>query len=230
MPLKDTLRELLSRGALEQVAEEAQGRKRVLGSLVSLTFDANPLIGWRAVEAMGLACDRIAVQDPDHVRQHVRRLYWLISEESGGICWRAPEAMAEIVRHRPKLLNDWVPVIGNLLNEMAEEDLQHFRAGILWAIGSLGEVCKGAVDGVMRPITAALGNEDPHVRGMAVRCLSAIGRGGEVAARPHLTVDEGPLQVYENRELSATSVGNLARRAVGSPGGNGQDTVGGTDA
>ena len=84
--LKDNLHDLLVRGALEQVAKIAERKKRVLGSLVSLTYDPDRLVSWRAVEAMGLACDRIAHEDPECVVQHVRRLYWLITEESGGIC------------------------------------------------------------------------------------------------------------------------------------------------
>ena len=104
MSLKEDLRDLLARGRLEEIAELAVRRRRSLGSLVSLTFDRDPLVSWRAIEAMGLACDRIAEEDPECVRQHVRRLYWLITEESGGICWRAPEAMAEVVHRQSKLL------------------------------------------------------------------------------------------------------------------------------
>jgi len=47
-----------------------------------------------------------------------------MSEESGGICWRAPEAMAEITRRRPDLCADYVPIVVSLITEMAEEDLE----------------------------------------------------------------------------------------------------------
>ena len=160
--IKHSLHDLLCHGLLEQVAETAARRRRVLGSLVSLTFDPDPLISWRAVEAMGLACDRIAEADPECVRQQVRRLHWLISAESGGICWRAPEAMAEVVRHRPQLLADYIPIIVSLLREMAKEDLDHFRAGVLWGIGRLGPECGDCVSESVAAITAAL--DDPDSR------------------------------------------------------------------
>ena len=214
MPLKDTLHELLVQGSLEQVAELAAQRRRVLGSLVSLTYDLDPLISYRAVEAMGLACDRIADEDPESVRQHMRRLYWLISEESGGICWRAPEAMAEIVHRRPQLLADYLPIIVTMLREMAEEDLEHFRAGVLWAIGRLGPACSDHIPDVITAIVAALDNADSQVRGMAVWCLSAVGRGEYVRARPDLLSDSGPVEFYEERRLVQTTVKGLARRAV----------------
>jgi methylated-DNA-[protein]-cysteine S-methyltransferase len=90
VPLKTKLRELLAEGHFEGIVEMAVEKRRVLGSLVSLTYDRDPQIGWRAVEALGLAARRVAKNDPGYVREHVRRLYWLISEESGGICWHAP--------------------------------------------------------------------------------------------------------------------------------------------
>ena len=215
MPLKETLRGLLVLGSLEGVAELAERRRRVLGSLVSLTFDLDPLISWRAVEAMGVACDRLAEVDPESVRQHVRRLNWLITEESGGICWRSPEAMAEVVCRRPRLLADYLPIIVSLLQEMAEEDLGHFRAGILWAIGRLGPAVREHVPRVLPAIAAALDHGDSQVRGMAVWCLSEVGQGACITDRPDLLSDEGPVDLYEEGRLAHTTVGCLARRAVG---------------
>ena len=211
---KNMLHDLLAQGSLDRVAGVAMRQRRVLGILVSLTYDPDPLISWRAVEAMGLACDRIADKDPECVRQHVRRLYWLITEESGGICWRAPEAMAEVVHRRPQLLPDYLPIIVFLLREMAEEDLEHFRAGILWAIGRLGPECSDHLPDVLDAIAAALDHSDSQVRGMAIWCLSAVGQGECVTARPDLLSDDGPVDLYEERRLVHTNVNSLARRAV----------------
>jgi methylated-DNA-[protein]-cysteine S-methyltransferase len=190
-------------------------RKRVLGCLVSLTYDARPPIAWRAVEAMGLAADRLAEHDPECVRSHLRRLYWLISEESGGICWHAPQAMAEIVRLRPALFDDYLGIVISLLREMAEEDLDHFRPGVLWAIGRLGPLAEGHLPGVLAKITSALEHPDPQVRGMAVWCLGQVGRTDVLADRPELARDEGPVDLYEDGQFGRTSVGRLTQRALG---------------
>ena len=72
-------------GRWEEIVAAALEKKRTLAALVSLTFDAEPLIRWRAVEALGLAADAVAGDDPEYVRSHLRRLYWLLSEESGGV-------------------------------------------------------------------------------------------------------------------------------------------------
>jgi methylated-DNA-[protein]-cysteine S-methyltransferase len=214
--VKETARALLEGGRLHELADLATAQRRIMGSLISLTYDPDPLIGWRAVEAMGMAAGRIARDDPDHVRQHLRRLYWLISEESGGQCWRAPEAMAEIVVQAPGQFEEYAAIAGSLLLEMADEDLQRFRPGALWAVGRLAGVLGDHLDDVLPAVTAALDDGDPQARGMAVWCLGQAGRADVLAARPDLQADEGPVDLYEDGSLRRTSVGRLAREVLGS--------------
>jgi hypothetical protein len=214
LPIKKVLRDLLERSHFEQIAEIASRKKRALGSLVSLTFEAQEQIAWRAVEAMGLAASRIAEEDPEFVRNHLRRLYWLLSEESGGVCWRAPESMAEIVRRRPKLFADYVPIVVSLITSMAEEDLEGFRASILWAIGRLAPVADDHLQSVLPAILSALDDSDPQVRGMAVWCLTQLRQEELLAGRPDLVGDEGPVDLYEDGHLNRTSVCDLMQRAT----------------
>jgi HEAT repeat protein len=211
--MKKRLHELLERRDMNEIADLAESKRRVLGILTSLTYDPEPLIGWRAVEAMGLAASRIAEREPRSVRNHLRRLLWLISEESGGVCWRAPEAMAEIVRHKPKRFPSYARIVVFLLLEMAEEDLVHFRAGILWAIGRLGAVAAEHVEAVLPAISAALENPDPQVRGMAAWCLGELGKPDLLDGHPELLADEGAVDFYEDGLLARTTVRELARRA-----------------
>jgi HEAT repeat protein len=196
---------------MDAIVEAAGESRRVLGDLVALTYDASPLIAWRAVEAMGRAAARIADEDADGVREQLRRLHWLLHEESGGICWRAPEAMAEIVRQRPSLFADYVPIVTHLLLELAEEDLAHFRPGVLWAIGRLGALAGEQIGDVLPKMVAALDDPAPQVRGMAVWALARVGAEAALVARPDLLDDAGPVEVYEDGDLARTTVGHLAQ-------------------
>jgi hypothetical protein len=214
--VKATARELLATGRLEALADMVPGTRRLMGSLISLTYDPDPQIGWRAVEALGMAARRIAGKDPGQVRETLRRLYWLISEESGGQCWRAPEAMAEIVMQAPERFGEYAAIAGSLLVEMEEEDLQRFRPGALWAVGRLAGVLGGHLDDVLPAITAALDDADPQARGMAVWCLGRAGRADVLSSRPDLRADDGPVEVYEDGSLRRTTVGSLVRRVLGS--------------
>ncbi len=206
---------MLQQGRFDQIAELAVRKKRALGTLVSLTFELDPLIAWRAVEAIGVAAARVAEGNPDYVRNLLRRLYWLLSEESGGVCWRAPEAMAEILRRYPGPFDDYIPVVVSLIVEMAEEDLDHFRPGCLWAIGRLGPLAEEWLPPVLPTITAALDHPDPQLRGTAVWCLGQVGQTTVLAARPDLLTDEGPVDLYGDGQLQRTAIGRLTQRILG---------------
>lgn len=208
--MKKRLRGLLAEGRFDDVAELAADRKRVLGDLVSLTYDSEALIAWRAVEAVGLAAARVADSDPDFVRSHLRRLHWLLSEESGGICWYAPQAMAEIIRQSPGAFAEYASIVVTLLLSMNKEDLTHFRPGILWAIARLAPVAGDEVDVVLPHVSACLESPDPQVRGMAVWCLAQAGELDSLAGRPDLLSDDGPVDLYRDGQLGRTSVGALA--------------------
>jgi hypothetical protein len=214
LPLKHTLYELLDRGRLEEIAELAVRKKRVLGSLVASTYDADPRISWRAIEALGVAASRVAEDDPDHIRQLLRRLLWLINDESGGICWRAPEAMAEILWHQPILFADLVPIVTSLIVTMAEEDLEFFRAGTLRAIGRLAVAGANHIQEVIPSVTLALDDSNPQARGMAVWCLRELGRADLLADRSDLLADDEALDLYEDGAIRRTTVSQLARRAL----------------
>jgi hypothetical protein len=211
--MKRELRALLAAHDARGIAELAGRATRVLGALVPLTYDRDPRIAWRAVEAMGVAAERIAARDPGAVREHLRRLNWLITEESGGICWRAPEAMAEIVARLPVAYAEFIPIVVHLLAETTDEDLQHFRVGMLWAIGRLGSVAVPHLADVLPAMTVALDHADPQVRGVAVWALSRVGQGGRVARYGALADDGGLVELYEAGDLAHTTVGALARMA-----------------
>lgn len=214
MPLKKTLHELLELGRLDEVATMATERKRVLPTLVALTFDTDLQICWRAIEALGMGCSLVSEDDPDSVREQLRRLYWLISEESGGICWRAPECLAEIVHAQPKRFADYVPITFHLVVSLEEEDLGHFRAGALWAAGRLAVEAREAYPDVLPAVVAALSNTDSQVRGMAVWCLEQMGEAGSLGTRADLLDDVGSVDLYEGRTVHRVSVGQLVRRAL----------------
>jgi hypothetical protein len=214
VPLKDTLRGLLVAGDLEAAAEMASEKKRVLGSLMALTFDADEEVGWRAIEAMGMGAERLSHHRPSHVKEHMRRLYWLITEESGGCFWRAPESMAEMGVRLPTLLEDLVPIAFHLLETLEEEDLEHFRPGALYAVGRLASLLPQDLPPLLPLVIRALGDPDPQARGMAVWCLGQVGETGPLRERRELLEDPGPVRLYRNRVLERTTVGDLVRQVL----------------
>lgn len=213
-PLKTTVREHLVRGDLEAVAELAVRRKRVLGSLVALTFDGDAEVVWRAIEAMGMAVESVAVNHKGYAKEHMRRLYWLITEESGGVFWRAPECMAECCARLPEFFRSHIPIAFHLLETLEEEDLEHFRPGTLWAIGRLIDVARDDLHQVLPLVVGALERPDPQARGMAIWCLGEVGETRVLDGRSDLLDDQSPVLLYRNRTLEKTTVGNLASEVM----------------
>jgi len=213
-PLKDQLRGMLAEGRLEDVARLATVRRRVLGSLVALTFDADPQLVWRAIEGQGMAAEVLAPCHAEYVKEHMRRLYWLITEESGGVFWRAPESMAEVAARLPTLLRSHVSIAFHLLETLEREDLEHFRPGALWAIGRLADLARDDLPGVLPLVVDALDRSDAQARGMAVWCLGRVGEGRALEDRRDLLSDDGPVDIYGNRLLERTTVGSLTREVL----------------
>jgi len=212
--LKKTVRDLLVKGELEQVAELATEKKRVLGTLIALTYDSELEVVWRSIEAMGLAVERLASSEKRYLKEHMRRLYWLITEEAGAVFWRAPECMAECCVRLPTLFKSHIPIAFHLLETLEEEDLEHFRPGTLWAIGRLIGVAGEDLHTVLPLVIEALDRPDPQARGMAVWCLGEAGETGILEGRPDLLEDQGPVHLYRDRVLEETSVGRLTREVL----------------
>jgi AraC family transcriptional regulator of adaptative response/methylated-DNA-[protein]-cysteine methyltransferase len=217
-PLKRTVREHLVRGDLDAVADLATRKKRVLGSLVALTFDGDVQVVWRAIEAMGMAVEKVAATHKAYAKEHMRRLYWLITEESGGVFWRAPECMAECCVRLPVFFQNHIPIAFHLLETLEEEDLEHFRPGALWAIGRLVDLARPDLQKILPLVVDALDRPDSQARGMAIWCLGEVGETQVLDGRPDLLADQGPVLIYRNRFLEETTVGRLAQEVMAAAG------------
>ena len=212
--MKSAVRELLADGKLEEVAQLATERRRVLGSLIALTFDPDLQVVWRAIEAMGMAVVKVARFDKSYAKEHVRRLYWLITEEAGAVFWRAPECMAECCARLPALFRSHIPIAFHLLETLEEEDLEHFRPGTLWAIGRLIDDARDDLPTVLPLVVEALDRPDSQTRGMAVWCLGQVGEVGLLEGRTDLLEDQGLVHLYRRRVVEERSVGLLAREVL----------------
>lgn len=207
------LRDWLSNGQYTDITQFAARNRRTLSYLTGLSYDSDELIAWRAIEAIGLAAARIADDDSEYVRGHLRRLMWLLNDESGGIGWRAPEAIGEIIRNRPTLFTEFIPILISIL-DMEKEDAPRFRAGALWAIGRLGQVIPALLSTAHSWAEIFLRDPVPQTRGMAIWCLVQLRQTGAILQNTSLFEDSNPVQLYTNGRLNQTTVSQLAQQAL----------------
>ncbi len=146
-----------------------------LGQLSTVLFEADPLIRWRAIEAIGLIAANIARDDEGKVRSFLRRLLWLMNDESGGICWYAPEAIAEVLFRTPALIEEYGPILLSFLKE------EPFEAGVCLGVARLMNLTDLPDDFETRIADSEvvfrqyLENPDPELRASALMVLTKLG-------------------------------------------------------
>jgi len=207
--LKEEITESLETADFERVGRLALEHKQVFRILISLAYDKEELLCWRAIEAMGVAAAVVGRKDPSVVRNVVQRLLWSMRDESGGIGWSAPEMLGEVVINSPQTCADIPPIILSFHEE------ESFLKGVLWSVGRITDAGINGMDGSFEVVTRALDHKDPLVRGLALYAVPKF-RIDEVAGRVRGMVgDEGRCQIYKNHELATTKVGDIAKAVLG---------------
>ena len=196
----------------------------VVHALFSAICRENPVVRWHAVTCMGDAVARIAEDDLEAARIVLRRFLWSLNDESGGIGWGAPEAMAECMCRDERLAGEYAHMLVSYMREDGEELCQDgnfiehplLQRGVVWGVGRLAGCRRELLQqlGAGRDLGGYLEAEDPELRGLAAL---AAGRLREATLRPllqGLRADSAPLSWYDEGALHQTTVGALVREAL----------------
>lgn len=204
MKSKKEIRDLLRRNELAQIASHAVENKAVLSALISLTYDKQDVITWRAIEAIGLIAGAYLEGRRSVLRETIRRLLWMMTDESGGIGWCAPEMLGEIIRSDPDDFSDITPIVWSYRDE------ELFAAGSLWAMGRIAEVRPDLIAFILPELPAFLEDPDPEVRGLAVRVYGMLAGSPAQPVLEPLRQDAAQLKIYRDGELAEVTVAELA--------------------
>jgi AraC family transcriptional regulator of adaptative response/methylated-DNA-[protein]-cysteine methyltransferase len=153
--------------------ELARKKKSILAQLTALSYDPELTISTLAIKVTGMTARVIAERDPDYVRNYLLRLFWLVNDESGGICWKAPELIGEILYNCPQF-EQFFPILVSLL-DMSKEDAPRFRIGTLWAIGRVAQRDRNAMLPSWEKVrTFTFRDHDPSTKAMALWCSQQL--------------------------------------------------------
>jgi HEAT repeat protein len=198
--LRSAARERLERGAYAAAAELAARERGGVRALVSLLYDPDERIRWRAVSALG----HLAGSHPELARPLVTRLLWTLNDESGGIGWMSAPALGEVGRNSPPLLREAVRVVVHYLDDPT------LLPGVLWAIGRLAPAYPAETREVLPELVDRCASADPAVRAHAALALGEIGDGRAREALGGLGADEASARVYVDGELVVKRVRDWA--------------------
>jgi hypothetical protein len=189
--------------------------RQVVNPLISLLLSNDEKIKWRAVSALGAVVANLANQDRESARVIMRRLMWMLNDESGGIGWGAAEAMGEIIAAHDGLAKEYAPVLISYVwedgNFLEYEPLQR---GAVWGLGRVAQVKPALVQGSIPHLISFLESSDNTVRGLAAWALGLL---GAQAARPKLEGllhDDSEIPLYADRKLSYRRISDLAKDAL----------------
>ncbi|HSB18419.1 MAG TPA: hypothetical protein VLD85_00265 [Anaeromyxobacteraceae bacterium] len=198
------LLEAFDAGAVDRWASAEPQAPQVLQSLLC---EADELLSWRAAEALGRTAAVRARRDPEGVREMLRRILWLMNDESGGLLRQGPPALGAVLASVPGLCGEYLDVLASFLEE------EPFRTGVRWALWRIAGARPGAVaDAAGARLAASLLDPDPAVRGHAALALRAASGPASAAA---VAGDGAALVVFDWRAgtLRPTTVGDAARGA-----------------
>ena len=191
-----------------ELIDAVAAKRGIFRTLISLTYDKNSVIGWRAMEAVGLAAGELARREPDAVRNLIERLLWMMRDESGNNPWGVPEMLGEIVRNSPGLLEDLPPIIESFHDE------EMLRPGVLRALERIAEVRPDMVEASFPMVELYLADGIPEVRAYAVILAGRLHIERLLPSIERLTEDVSSVTLYEGGELVPTTVGEKAREVV----------------
>jgi HEAT repeat protein len=195
---------LLEQRDLEGVLDWVRADRGGLRTLTALTFQEDELLRWRALEALGRVAGSKAGEDLESARDLIRRFIWLMTDESGGTGWFAPEAIGEILANTPAL----IPEYGRLLAVYFHEE--PFERGAYYAVARNVALNPDAFMEIIDGLTEGLDAEDPYIRAWAGFALKHLGALGE-EARSTLLQDGASLRIYDfdRGEIKETTVKGL---------------------
>ncbi len=187
----------------------------------------NPLIGglcaidelakWRAVTALGQVVAAMAAAGMENARIVMRRFMWMLNDESGGIGWGVPEAMAEILSCHNGLAEEYANILVSFLRpDGLYLEYAPMQQGLLWGIGRFAQVRPDLLHkfNATTYLLPYLRAPDGAVRGLAARALGVLGAREAAGAIAALQDDGTPIRLFADGRLTEVTAGQLAAEAA----------------
>jgi len=196
----------------------------VIHALFSAICRSDEKVRWNGIRAMGTSVARMADENMEDARVVMRRLLWSLNDESGGIGWGAPEALAEIMACHQGLAEEYIHMLISYMRKDGEEAFQDgnyiehevLQRGLLWGMARLAETRPQMLleRNVVADLLPYLRSPDAVVRGLAAKGLGILGADEAVAELRLLENDREAIRLYEDGAVHSATVSDIAVRAL----------------
>lgn len=189
--------------------------RQSINALISFFCSLNMLLRWRAVSAAGTVVSRLAEDSPEEARIIMRRLLWMLNEESGGIGWGVPEAMGDIMAKSEFLSGEYNRILLSYLDDSGNL-LEHepMQTGVLWGIQRLAQSRPNRVKSAPAITRPYLDSRDPEKRGLACLIAGYLNDSQAKDRLRELTDDHVIIRLYTDGYIHDVTVGSLATKSL----------------
>ncbi len=192
---------------MDAVGAMAREDPHVVRALPAMLFDREPLVCWRAIEALGKVAAVIAEADLERVRVMIRAQLWQMNDESGNVGWYAAEAIGEILYNVPVLIDEF----GQLLLSYLDEE--PFERGAHWAVARVASIRPDIYRERLDELLPSLESDDAYIRAFALQALMRIDAEGSKKHTARLDRDKAIISYYdyEDGELREATVDTMVQ-------------------
>jgi hypothetical protein len=215
--LKRKVFDLLQSNNFDQVLHELfqLPARQVINPLFSFLLSKDEQIKWRSVSAIGEVVANLAEKDMESARVVMRRLMWMLNDESGGIGWGVPETMGEIIASHEGLAKEFASVLVSYVREDGNFlEYEPLQRGAVWGVGRVAQVESHIVEDAIPHLLPFLESSDATVRGMAAWTMGLLRAPSAQKKLEALLEDETEVPLYLNRKLERRTVSGLAKEAL----------------
>lgn len=219
---KEVLTALADSNWEERVKElmELHSMQSLVAPLFSSLCDKSEVVRWHGISSFGMVVGRMADEDMARARVVMRRITWMLNEESGGCGWGVPEAMGEICASHEGLAAEYGRFVLSYIHEEEGKPENYLEftmllRGAIWGVCRLAQSRPDIAAPALKDLIAALGSPDPTTVGIACWGLGGLGDKEAVEHLEKLKDRNEEVVIYRNRTFENCTVGQLAGEALG---------------
>lgn len=189
--------------------------RQSINVIVSFFCSLNMRLKWRAVSAAGTVVSRLFESSPEEARIIMRRLMWMLNEESGGIGWGVPEAMGDIMSKSGPLSLEFNRILLSYLDDSGNLlEYEPIQNGVLWGIQRLAQNRPDRVANAPDITRPYLDSPDPEKRGLACLIAGYLNDGRSKSRLNELANDTAVIEFYSEGYIHDVTLGSMARKAL----------------
>jgi hypothetical protein len=156
---------------------------------------------------LGVVSDIVARDDIEKVRRQIRRLLWLMNDESGGICWNAPETIGEIIYNVPSLIEEFGVMLPNYFEE------EPFEKGSRWALARISKINPEILNHAVPGLLKSLDSDNAEIKGYSIMALKSFNVASVNSKIDLIIKDKSLVTIYDynDGELKEIPLSDIAR-------------------